>query len=58
MRYRSKMERRAEQEEELFTRAPLTRVEKKKGKHLLKSRNGYCFNLNIQVKLFFYKFVR
>lgn len=40
-RYKEKMEQRARQEEELFTRAPLTRMEKKKEKHLRKSRNGY-----------------
>ncbi|KAL8026422.1 hypothetical protein ABFX02_14G026500 [Erythranthe guttata] len=38
--YISKMERRAQQEEELFTRAPITKVEKKKLKYLTKSRNG------------------
>ncbi|GER51230.1 12-oxophytodienoate reductase [Striga asiatica] len=36
----AKMEDRARREEELFTRAPLTKVEKKKIKHLKKSRNG------------------
>ena len=41
IRYKEKMEQRARQEEELFTRAPLTRTEKKKEKHLRKSRNGY-----------------
>nr|CAN69547.1 hypothetical protein VITISV_005614 [Vitis vinifera] len=40
IRYKEKMEQRARQEEELFTRAPLTRTEKKKEKHLRKSRNG------------------
>ena len=40
-RYKEKMERRARQEEELFTRAPMTKMEKKKEKHLKKSRNGY-----------------
>ncbi|KAG8373171.1 hypothetical protein BUALT_Bualt12G0143300 [Buddleja alternifolia] len=40
MRYMSQMEERARQEEEQFTRAPLTKVEKKKLKHLKKSRNG------------------
>ncbi|XP_044510632.1 neuroguidin isoform X2 [Mangifera indica] len=39
-RYKEKMEERARQEEELFTRAPLTKMEKKKMKHLKKSRNG------------------
>ncbi|KAK6912269.1 Sas10/Utp3/C1D [Dillenia turbinata] len=39
-KYTEKMEERAHQEEELFTRAPLTRMEKKKEKHLKKSRNG------------------
>ena len=40
-RYKAKMEKRARQEEELFTRAPMTKMEKKKEKHLKKSRNGY-----------------
>ena len=40
-RYKAKMEKRARQEEELFTRAPVTKMEKKKEKHLKKSRNGY-----------------
>ncbi|KAF5751586.1 Sas10/Utp3/C1D family isoform 1 [Tripterygium wilfordii] len=39
-RYKAKMEERERQEEELFTRVPLTRIEKKKEKHLKKSRNG------------------
>jgi len=38
-RYKAKWEKRARQEEELFTRAPMTKMEKKKEKHL-KSRNG------------------
>ena len=41
-RYKAKMEKRAQQEEELFTRAPMTKMEKKKEKHLKKSRNGYA----------------
>ncbi|KAF7830033.1 neuroguidin-like isoform X1 [Senna tora] len=36
----AKMEERARQEEELFTRVPLTKMEKKRHKHLKKSRNG------------------
>jgi len=40
VRYISRMEERARQEEELFTRAPLTKEEKKKMKHIKKSRNG------------------
>nr|GMC52422.1 neuroguidin [Ipomoea batatas] len=39
-RYMAKMEKRAQQEEEQFSRAPLTKLEKKKMKHLKKSRNG------------------
>ncbi|XP_075516820.1 uncharacterized protein LOC142551461 isoform X1 [Primulina tabacum] len=39
-RYVSKMEERARQEEELFTRAPLTKFEKKKMRHLKNSRSG------------------
>ncbi|XP_057783503.1 uncharacterized protein LOC131001203 isoform X2 [Salvia miltiorrhiza] len=40
MKYMAKMEERAQQEEELFTRAPITKAEKQKMKHLTKSRNG------------------
>ena len=40
-RYKAKMEDRARREEELFNRVPLTKMEKKKMKHLKKSRNGY-----------------
>jgi len=36
----AKMEKRAKREEEVFDRAPLTKLEKKKMKHLKKSRNG------------------
>lgn len=39
-RYLAKMEARAKREEELFIRAPFTKEEKKKEKHLKKSRNG------------------
>ncbi|XVF36566.1 hypothetical protein REPUB_Repub19eG0068600 [Reevesia pubescens] len=39
-RYMEKMERRAQQEEELFTRAPVSKMDKKIEKHLKKSRNG------------------
>ncbi|KAD4586180.1 hypothetical protein E3N88_23781 [Mikania micrantha] len=39
-RYKAKMEERARREEELFTRAPLTSMEKKQLKHMRKSRNG------------------
>ncbi|XWS23999.1 hypothetical protein CRYUN_Cryun28dG0063500 [Craigia yunnanensis] len=39
-RYMEKMERRAQQEEELFTRAPVSKKDKKIEKHLKKSRNG------------------
>lgn len=39
-RYMAQMEERAEEEERLFTRAPLTKLEKKKMKHMKKSRNG------------------
>ncbi|KAF8024735.1 hypothetical protein BT93_F1803 [Corymbia citriodora subsp. variegata] len=38
--YKAKWEERARREEELFTRAPVMKLEKKKEKHLLKSRNG------------------
>ncbi|KAI8550233.1 hypothetical protein RHMOL_Rhmol06G0088500 [Rhododendron molle] len=39
-RYMAKMDERARQEEELFTRAPLTKVEKLKMKRVKKSGNG------------------
>lgn len=39
-KYVAKWEERERQEEELFTRAPVTRKEKYQAKHLLKSRNG------------------
>lgn len=39
-KYKAKMEERARREEDLFTRAPLTKMEKKKMKHFKKSRNG------------------
>ncbi|XP_027356051.1 neuroguidin [Abrus precatorius] len=39
-RYVAKMEERAQQEEELFTRVPLTKQERKREKYLKKSRNG------------------
>lgn len=47
--YKAKLEERARQEEELFIRAPLTKMEKKKEKHLKKSRNGYVFRVMILV---------
>ncbi|GLJ47878.1 hypothetical protein SUGI_1011060 [Cryptomeria japonica] len=40
LREQSKLVERARQEEELFTRVPLSRIEKKKIKHLKRSRNG------------------
>ncbi|KAF6160644.1 hypothetical protein GIB67_019584 [Kingdonia uniflora] len=39
-RFKEKMNKRARDEENLFTRAPLTRVEKKKEQHLKKLKNG------------------
>lgn len=39
-RYKAKLEDRARKEEELFTCAPLSSVEKKKLKHMCKSRSG------------------
>ncbi|KAK6792017.1 hypothetical protein RDI58_011098 [Solanum bulbocastanum] len=39
--YMAKMEERAKREEEAFDCAPLTKLEKKKMKHLKKSRNGF-----------------
>ncbi|CAJ1974053.1 unnamed protein product [Sphenostylis stenocarpa] len=39
-RFVAKMEKRAQQEEELFTRVPLSKQERKREKYLKKSRNG------------------
>lgn len=39
-RYKEKRERQEQQEEDLFTRAPVSRADKKREKHLLSSRNG------------------
>ncbi|CAA7400213.1 unnamed protein product [Spirodela intermedia] len=39
-RYKAMLEERARQEEELFIRAPVTKLDKKMEKHLRKSRNG------------------
>ncbi|KAH7524787.1 hypothetical protein FEM48_Zijuj06G0156200 [Ziziphus jujuba var. spinosa] len=39
-RYMAKMEEQARREEELFMRAPVTKMDKKREKHLKKSRNG------------------
>lgn len=44
-----KMERRSQQEEELFTRAPVTKKDKKIEKHLKKSRNGYALLLSVSI---------
>ncbi|KDP41500.1 hypothetical protein JCGZ_15907 [Jatropha curcas] len=40
IRYQQQWEERAQREEELFTRAPITKMEKKKEKNLKKSRDG------------------
>ncbi|KAK4804572.1 hypothetical protein SAY86_004389 [Trapa natans] len=40
IKYRAQMEDRAQREEEFFIRDPITKREKKKEKHLMKSRNG------------------
>lgn len=40
IRYQQQWEERARREEELFVRAPITKMEKKKEKHLKKSRDG------------------
>lgn len=53
IRYQEQWEKRAQQEEELFTRAPITKWEKKREKHLKKSRNGYAwFKINSPLLLF------
>ncbi|OAY65327.1 Neuroguidin [Ananas comosus] len=39
-RYRAKREKQERQEEELFIRAPVTKLDKKIEKHMTKSRNG------------------
>lgn len=43
IRYQQQWEERARREEELFVRAPITKMEKKKEKHLKKSRDGYAW---------------
>lgn len=40
-KYKERLEAQSRIEEELFTRAPITKSEKKKMKHMKKSRNGY-----------------
>lgn len=52
-RYMAKMEKRAQEEEEHFTRAPMTKMEKKKEKHLKKSRNGYAEQMILDLLLVF-----
>jgi U3 small nucleolar ribonucleoprotein protein LCP5 len=52
-RYMAKMEKRAQEEEELFIRAPMTKMEKKKEKHLKKSRNGYAEQIVLDLLLVF-----
>jgi len=47
------MEKRAQEEEELFIRAPMTKMEKKKEKHLKKSRNGYAEQIILDLLLVF-----
>lgn len=42
-KFRAEWEERERQEEELFTRVPRTREERKREKHLKKSRNGYIW---------------
>lgn len=54
--YRAKMEKWARREEELFTRAPLTKMEKKKEKHLLKSRSGYAISNRNKISIHLYSF--
>jgi hypothetical protein len=49
----AKMEKRAQEEEELFIRAPMTKMEKKKEKHLKKSRNGYAEQIILDLLLVF-----
>lgn len=44
-RYRAKREKQERQEEELFIRAPVTKLDKKIEKHMTKSRNGYVLLL-------------
>lgn len=46
-RYVAKRDERERREEELFTRAPITKMEKKKEKYLKKSRYGYNDLLSI-----------
>jgi U3 small nucleolar ribonucleoprotein protein LCP5 len=41
MREKARLDARAKEEEELFARVPLSRVERKKLKQLKQSKNGY-----------------
>lgn len=45
-RYIAKREDRARQEEELFIRVPVTKLDKRIEKHMRKSRNGYVILLS------------
>lgn len=45
-KFKAQWDRREEQEEEIFNRAPITKAEKRKMKHLMRS-NGYAFYLFI-----------
>lgn len=40
-KFKERLEAQSRIEEDLFTRAPLTKMEKKKMKHMKKPRNGY-----------------
>jgi len=50
-RYPAKGEEQARQEEQLFSRAPITKRDKKLEKHLRVSRNGYA-GLPLSLKTF------
>ncbi len=47
-RDRARLEARAQEEEELFARVPLSRVDRKKVKQLKQARNGYTSDPDIE----------
>jgi U3 small nucleolar ribonucleoprotein protein LCP5 len=47
-RDRARLEARAQEEEELFARVPLSRVDRKKVKQLKQARNGYNSDPDIE----------
>lgn len=57
-RYKEKREKQEQQEEDLFTRAPVSKADKKREKHLLSSRNGYVSYMCLMVNYVGYFIIR